>query len=129
MPLYVRAGSILPIWPDVQYSGENPGGDITLFVYTGADGSAEFYEDDGVSYAYHDGRFSRIPMYYDDTSGTLTIGARVGQFDGMPMTRRFNVRWISGPTTSATDFSVAADAHVEYTGEAVTVTGAHRGTQ
>jgi alpha-D-xyloside xylohydrolase len=129
MPLYVRAGSILPIGPDVQFSGENPGGDITLFVYTGADGNYELYEDDGASYDYREGKSSRIPMHYDDASGTLTISARTGEFDGMPMTRRFNVRWISGPTTSATDFSVAADAHVEYTGEAVTVTGAHRGTQ
>jgi alpha-D-xyloside xylohydrolase len=129
MPLYVRAGSILPIGPDVQYSGENPDGDITLFVYTGADGSFELYEDDGESIAYRSGAFSRIPMSYDDASGTLTIGARAGQFDAMPPTRRISVRWISGPTESATDFTAPADAQVDYTGEAVTITGARRETR
>ena len=79
MPLYVRAGSIVPVGPDIQYTAEKPGAPITLFVFTGADGSFDYYEDDGVSYGYERGEFARIPLRYDVAKGTLTIGARSGQ--------------------------------------------------
>jgi alpha-D-xyloside xylohydrolase len=120
MPLFVKAGSIVSTGPAVQYSDENLGGPITLLVYAGEDGSFELYEDDGETYAYEDGAFSRIPIGYDDTTGAVTIGERVGTWDGMPQTRTFNVRWISGTTDAATEFD-AGDATVEYSGAAVTV--------
>ena len=70
MPLYVRAGSIVPVGPDIQYTAEKPGAPITLFVFTGADGSFDLYEDDGVSYGYEKGQFSRIPLRYDAAKGS-----------------------------------------------------------
>ena len=94
MPLYVRAGSIVPVGPDIQYTAEKPGAPITLFVFTGADGSFDLYEDDGVSYGYEKGEFARIPLRYDAAKGTLTIGARAGSYPGMAEERTFNVRWI-----------------------------------
>ena len=119
MPLYVRAGSIFPVGPDVQYSSENPGGPITLFVFTGADGHFDYYEDDGVSYGYERGEFARIPLRYDAAKGTLTIGARAGSYTGMPEERTIKVRWIKAGGKAPADLDAAADATVEYKGAEV----------
>jgi alpha-D-xyloside xylohydrolase len=97
MPLFVRAGSIVPTGPDVQHTGENLAGPLTIFVYTGANGAFDLYEDDGVSYGYQRGEFARIPLRYDEASGALTIGARSGSYPGMATTREIRVRWIGGP--------------------------------
>ena len=121
IPVYVRAGSILPTGPAVQYTAENLGGPITLTVYAGADGSFELYDDAGTTYAYERGEFSRIPISWDQSSGVLTIGARTGSYAGMPASRTFNIRWISGRNAAAGDFGAATTKTVEYTGAAVTV--------
>jgi alpha-D-xyloside xylohydrolase len=105
----------------VQSTNEAPGGPVTFFVYTGADGHFELYEDDGETYGYLRGERSLIPVDYDDAEGTLTIGARTGEFEGMPADREFRVRWIDGPAPTAADFAAPPDASVEYRGEAVTV--------
>jgi alpha-D-xyloside xylohydrolase len=121
MPLYVRGGSIVPVGPEIQYSAEKPGAPITLLVFTGADGSFDLYEDDGVSYGYEKGEFSRIPMRYDAASGTLTIGERAGSYPGMPEERTFNVRWIKDGAKAPSDLDAKADASVSYKGAAVTL--------
>jgi len=121
MPLYVRAGSIVPVGPDIQYTGEKPDAPITLLVFTGADGSFDYYEDDGVSYGYERGEFARIPLSYDATEGTLTIGARTGKYPGMPENRTFKVRWIKAGAKAPAELDAAADATVEYTGAEATV--------
>jgi alpha-D-xyloside xylohydrolase len=121
MPLYVRAGSIVPVGPDVQYAAEKPGAPLTLLVFTGADGSFDYYEDDGVSYGYERGEFARIPLRYDAAKGTLTIGARQGSYQGMPEKRTFKVRWIKDGAKPPADFDAAADATVEYGGAELTV--------
>jgi len=122
MPLYVRAGSIVPVGPDIQYTADKPGAAITLFVFTGQDGSFDFYEDDGVSYGYERGEFTRIPLRYDAAKGTLTIGARSGKYPGMPEKRTFRVRWIKAGSSAPADLDAAPDAAVEYIGAEVTVT-------
>jgi alpha-D-xyloside xylohydrolase len=121
MPLFVKAGSIVPIGPDIQYTGENPGGPITLHVYTGGHGAFAIYEDDGVSNAYQRGAFSRIPITYDDATGALTIGDRSGAFPGMVEQRTLNVRWISGRNRNAANFGARPDASVRYAGRALTI--------
>jgi alpha-D-xyloside xylohydrolase len=121
IPLFVRAGAIVPTGPAVQHTGENPNGPLTLFVYTGADGSFELYEDDGASYGYQRGQFSRIPFRYDEETGTLIIGARRGSYPGMAEERMINVRWIGGPAANAADLDAAADASVRYVGRQLTV--------
>jgi alpha-D-xyloside xylohydrolase len=120
MPVFVKAGSIVPVGPAIQYTEEKPDAPITLYVYTGANGKFELYEDDGVSYGYERGEFSRIPFTYDEGTGTLTIGSRSGGFPQMPIKRTFRVRWISGPT-DASNFDAKADAIIEYAGQRVTV--------
>ena len=79
MPLFVRAGSIVPTGPAIQHTREGQGGPITLHVYTGADGSFSIYEDDGTSRQYLNGAWSRIPLSYDEASKTLTIGPAGGK--------------------------------------------------
>ena len=121
MPLYVRAGSIVPVGADIQYTADQPGAPITLFVFTGADGTFDYYEDDGVSYGYERGEFARIPLRYDAAKGTLTIGARSGRYPGMPESRTFKVRWIKAGGKAPADLDAAADSSVEYSGTEITV--------
>jgi alpha-D-xyloside xylohydrolase len=122
MPLFVKAGSIVPVGPAVQHTAEKLDAPITLYVYRGANGSFDLYEDDGLSYAYEKGEFSRIPIRYDDPSGTVSIGARSGDFPGMVTTRTFNVRWIAPGEAKAADLDTAPDASLTYSGQPVTFT-------
>jgi alpha-D-xyloside xylohydrolase len=91
MPLYVRAGSILPLGPELQYSSEKPADPIELRIYAGADGSFRLYDDDGTTYDYEKGSYAWIPIHWDDASRTLAIGAREGSFAGMLAARTFRV--------------------------------------
>jgi alpha-D-xyloside xylohydrolase len=120
MPIYVKAGAIVPTGAAIQYSAQSPNAPITINVFTGANGEFDLYEDDGVSYGYERGEFSRIPLQYDDATKTLTIGDRFGRFPGMSESRTFNVRWIT-PGKSATNFDSPADTKVSNTGTRVSV--------
>jgi alpha-D-xyloside xylohydrolase len=91
LPLYVRAGSIVPVGPDEQYIGEKRGSPTTLYVYAGANGHFSLYEDDGRTYGYERGEFARISIDWDDTARMLTIGALSGSYPGMPASRTFTV--------------------------------------
>jgi len=91
MPLYVRAGSIVPTGPAIQATSERGDGSLTLHVFTGADGAFSLYEDDGVSRQYLRGAFSRIPIRWVQRSSTLVIGARQGRFAGMSERRAIRV--------------------------------------
>ncbi|HEY6546570.1 MAG TPA: TIM-barrel domain-containing protein, partial [Vicinamibacteria bacterium] len=95
LPLYVKAGSILPMGPEVQSTAEKPADPLTVWVYTGADATFELYEDDGVSYDYEQGAFATIPMRWDERSGTLRIGERSGSFPGMLRSREIRVVFVS----------------------------------
>ncbi|QUD88272.1 TIM-barrel domain-containing protein [Phenylobacterium montanum] len=121
MPLFVRAGAILPVGPVMDYVGQKPEAPITLYVYAGADGAFSLYEDDGLSNDYAKGAFARIPIAYDDKVGTLTIGARQGRYPGMLESRVFNIRWITPGAPKPLDFDSAPDRSVTYAGQPVTV--------
>lgn len=97
-PLYVKAGSILPLAEDMQYSSEKPWDYLTLKVYPGADAGFTLYEDEGDNYNYLDGKYSEIPMTWNNRNRTLTIGARTGAYEGMPATRTFKVVMPDGKT-------------------------------
>jgi alpha-D-xyloside xylohydrolase len=122
MPLYVRAGSIVPVGPEIQYTSEAPGAPITLYVFTGKDGHFDLYEDDGVSYGYEKGQYSYIPLRYDAARNSLIIGARSGSFTGMPEERVFRVRWIKEGGKAPSDLDAATDMTVDYRGAEVLVT-------
>lgn len=91
LPLFVRAGSIIPVGPDVQYADERPEAVIRLKVYPGKDAEFTLYEDEGDTYNYEAGAYSTIEMRWCESDRTLTIGGRTGSYDGMPGDRQFAV--------------------------------------
>jgi len=121
MPLYVRSGSIVPFGPDLQYTGEKPADSITLYVYAGNNGSFSLYEDDGLTYGYEKGAFSRIALQWDDATKTLSIGARQGSFPGMLASRTFRVVVVSKDHARGYDAAAPADKTITYNGAAVDV--------
>ena len=102
LPLYVKAGSIVPRGPQVQYATEKPWDNLEVWVYPGADGSFCLYEDEFDNYNYEQGAYTEISMRWDDSSRTLTIDARQGSYKGMLETRRFTVRTADGTEKTVT---------------------------
>jgi alpha-D-xyloside xylohydrolase len=121
MPLFVRAGSIVPTGPAIQFTGNNSHAPLTLNVYTGADGSFSVYEDDGVSRQYLNGKYARIPLSWSEATKTLTIGTRQGSYAGMAGSREIRVRWMHRDAARALAFDAKPDASVTYDGRAQTV--------
>ena len=76
LPLFVRAGSIVPLGPVMQYATEKPADPIELRVYRGADGKFTLYEDEGDNYNYEKGKYATIPFEWNEAKQTLTIGKR-----------------------------------------------------
>jgi len=91
IPLFLKAGSILPLGPEVQYATENTGNPLEIRVYTGADGTFELYEDENDNYNYEKGLFSIIPFVWNDKENLLTIKATQGGFPGMKKQRTFHI--------------------------------------
>ena len=91
MPLYVRAGSIVPFGPEIQWSDEKAADVIDLYVYQGADGEFTLYEDENVNYNYEKGLYSMIEFSYNDRMKLLSIEECKGEFPGMLEERTFNI--------------------------------------
>lgn len=121
IPLYVRAGSILPLGPAIEYTTEKPDDPIRLYVYTGRDGQFTLYEDENVNNNYEKGAFSTIPFVYNQQKQTIAIGDRKGQFPGMLTTRTFEIVWVDPDRPRPLDPDAAADASVEYAGQEVVI--------
>jgi alpha-D-xyloside xylohydrolase len=119
MPLYIRAGSIIPFGPEIQYTTEKKSDPITLFIYQGADGAFTLYEDDELTYAYEKGAFSRIPIHWDDGAKTLTIGKREGSFSGALSQRTFHLVLVSQQKPAPFSFAPQAVRTVHYGGDRV----------
>jgi alpha-D-xyloside xylohydrolase len=119
MPVHVRAGSIVPTGPEIQYTDEKPADPITLWVYAGVDGAFTLYEDDGLTYGYEKGQLTRIPLRWNDATRTLTIGKRDGAFTGMPQQRTFDVVVVSKDKPVGFSFTPKADKSIRYDGTAV----------
>ena len=106
VPMFVRAGSILPLGPEMQYVGEKSWDNLEIRVYPGADGQFTLYEDEGDSYNYERGVYATIPFVWKDKTNTLTIGARQGSFPGMLQSRKFTLVLPNG-TKKTVDYSGA----------------------
>jgi alpha-D-xyloside xylohydrolase len=91
MPLYVRSGSIVPIGPQIQFTGDQPDAPIELWVYPGRDASFVLYEDEGDNYNYEQGSFTTIRMEWNDSTRQLTLDNRQGSYPGMQASRVFRV--------------------------------------
>lgn len=96
IPVFVRAGSIIPIGPDVQYTNEKKWDNLIINVYPGADGTFTLYEDEGDNYNYESGAYTEIQMKWNDTKRILTIDARKGEYNGMLTKRNFTIRTADG---------------------------------
>jgi alpha-D-xyloside xylohydrolase len=95
IPVYVRAGSVLPIGPKVQYATEQKWDNLEIRVYEGANGQFTLYEDENDNYNYEKGAYSTINFSWDDTKKVLTISDRIGEFPGMLTERKFNIVFVS----------------------------------
>lgn len=91
LPLYIKAGSIVPFGPKVQYSTEKNWNNMEIRIYPGANGSFNLYEDENDNYNYEKGAYSTITFSWDDATHSLTIGERKGSYPGMLKSRKFNV--------------------------------------
>ena len=120
MPLYVRAGSIVPVGPALEWSDQKPADNLLLLVYAGADAHFTLYEDDGLTYGYERGEYSTIDLQWDDAARTLSIGERKGTYPGMLEKRQFRLIFVD----EAHPFAWNPDAPgrpVQYDGQALTI--------
>jgi len=122
LPLYVRAGSILPLGPDEEWSTEKPEDPIEMRIYPGADGDFTIYEDENDTYDYEKGAYATIPLHWSDASRTLTIGDRKGQFPGMLEKRTFRVVLVRENHGVGVNAADEADKVVQYSGKQIAVT-------
>jgi alpha-D-xyloside xylohydrolase len=123
IPIYARAGAILPLGPRIQYTSQKQADTIELRVYPGADGSFTLYEDEGDNYNYEKGTYATIPITYSNAGGGVTIGARTGSFSGMLQNRVFKIVKVSAGHGIADSMTSSPDFTVNYTGASVTVGG------
>jgi alpha-D-xyloside xylohydrolase len=121
VPVFVRAGSILPLGPDVQYVGEKPADPITLHVFEGADGAFTLYEDQGTTFDYEHGAFTEIPIVWSEAAKTLTIGRRSGSFPQMLGHRRFQIVVTSASTPTAFSLTPSPVKTVDYDGSSISI--------
>ena len=122
MPLYVRAGSILPLGPEMEWSTQKAADPIELRVYPGADGDFALYEDENDSYRYEKGAYATIPIHWNDQSKTLTLGKRQGSFPGMLTDRTIHIVFVSDGHGAGQAVAAQADKVLKYSGEPVSMT-------
>jgi alpha-D-xyloside xylohydrolase len=121
LPVHVRAGSILPLGPELQYTDEKAADPVTLVVYAGADATFSLYEDDGVSYAYEKGARTWIPLHWNDQAQTLSLGPREGSFPGMLAERTFEVVVVSRSRPRGIPLAGQGERTIRYDGRGVTL--------
>ncbi len=121
MPLYVRAGSIIPMGPEVEYATQKNNDLIELRIYPDANGQFEFYEDENDNYNYEKGQYATFTLNWDDSKRTLTISDTKGHFAGMLQKHTFNVVLVKGAHGSNTGITADADKAVTYSGKAISV--------
>ena len=126
IPLFVRAGAILPLGPTMEYATQKPEDPIELRIYPGANGSFVLYEDENDNYNYEKGVYATIPIAWNDSSQSLTIGSRIGEFPGMRKERKFKVVVVIPGHGTGLDITLQPDQIVSYTGNPETV---HVGTR
>ena len=110
VPMFVRAGSILPLGPEMQYVGEKAWDHLEIRIYPGADGSFTLYEDEGDNYNYEKGVYATIPFTWNDKTSSLTVGSRQGSYPGMLASRQFTFILPDGTSKN-----------VSYNGESLTI--------
>ena len=119
IPLYVKAGTILPWGPKVQYAEEKKWDDLCLYIYPGEDAEFVLYEDENDNYNYEKGLSSTIKITWNDESKTLAVSSRKGEFPGMLKTRKFNITLVN-PGKNIDSF-VKPGKTIQYEGAEVSI--------
>lgn len=121
LPLYVKAGSVLPIGPKVQYALEKKWDNLVFRVYEGANGEFTLYEDENDNYNYEKGVYSTITFSWNNAKKELTIGDRNGEFPGMLTERKFNIVLVSKNKGTGMETYNNYDKEIDYKGNKVVV--------
>ena len=122
LPIYVRAGSIVPMGPELQWSTEKPEDPLEVRVYRGTDGIFTLYEDENDNYNYENGAHTTIPFSWDEAKQTLTIGDRVGTFPGMLEARTLRIVFVRENHGAGVFPEDRPEKIVQYSGQKITVT-------
>jgi len=120
IPLFVRAGAILPMGKLMQYTAEKPADTLEIRVYTGAAGTFTLYEDEGDNYNYEKGSHATITFHWDEKNKRLTIDKRQGSYNGMLKERVFNIVWVSESSGAGAGVSPPTQ-EIKYRGDAIVV--------
>lgn len=121
MPLYVRAGSIVPMGPVMEYATEKPADTLELRIYPGANGKFSVYEDENDDYGYEKGKFAMFDFSWNDKANTLSVSGTKGRFPGQLHQRVIRVVLVNamhGAGVQATDH---ADRTIVYNGSPISV--------
>lgn len=102
IPLFVKAGAILPVTEDLQYADEKNDKPLEIHVYSGADGNFVLYEDEGNNYNYENGAYTTIEFLWKNETKELTIGQRQGSYKGMESERLIKI--VVGNETMDVDY-------------------------
>ena len=121
IPLYVRAGSIVPMGGFLQYATEKPADVIELRIYPGADGEFVLYEDENDNYNYEQGKYATIRFTWSDKTRTLDISDQNGSFNGMLKERKFNIVLVNPENGTGVGITATIDKSVQYTGKHIHV--------
>ena len=122
LPLFVRAGSLVPMGPDKEWSTEKPEDPMELRIYRGANGDFTLYEDENDGYNYEKGAYATIPFHWDETKQALTIGERKGEFPGMLAARSFQIVFVGENHGVGVQPEGKPDKVLHYAGKQITVT-------
>jgi len=121
IPLFVRAGSIIPLGPEIEYADQKPSGPIELRIFRGGDAKFDLYEDEGDTYNYEKGAHALIPLRWSEADKILVIGDRDGQYPGMREQLSLNIVWVSPGHGVGETVEARPDRVVNYTGKAISV--------
>jgi len=116
VPVYVRAGSIIPMGPVLQYATEQPDAPYEIRIYPGADASFTLYEDDNETYNYEDGEYATYDLTWDESSKILSIGPRKGSFSELIKERTLNIILIEPNTLGGLDAHSSREVSILYDG-------------
>ena len=110
IPIYVRAGAIIPMGPVKQYTADKVDGPLSLVVYPGANGEFSLYEDDGTTFNFEKGEWSRLRLTWNDTQRSLSVSLEKGSRPVTPLPRRIEVRLVGEKMARTVEFTGKAQS-------------------